>query len=155
MIRDDFIINKNDRILITGANGFIGSRVVSTLLNYGFKNIRCFVRHSSNVDALMKCTNMHHDARVSLMKGNLLSNENCVDAIEGVSLVYHLAASTREKTFSGAYENTVNATKNILDAIVIPVNFHNNFKTIARALFNPRLGQMVSKRAFGHPPGSV
>ena len=38
MQQDDFIINSNDHILITGSNGFIGSRVVEILLEYGFKN---------------------------------------------------------------------------------------------------------------------
>lgn len=36
---NDFIINFDDLILITGSNGFIGSRVVKTLLYYGFKNL--------------------------------------------------------------------------------------------------------------------
>jgi nucleoside-diphosphate-sugar epimerase len=30
-----YIVDEHERILITGANGFIGSRVVDTLLRYG------------------------------------------------------------------------------------------------------------------------
>ena len=43
-----YIVNPAETILVTGANGFIGSRVVRTLLSYGFKNVRCFARPTSN-----------------------------------------------------------------------------------------------------------
>ena len=54
MIKDDLLINFDDPILITGANGFIGSRVVETLLGYGFRNLRCFVRPNANLKSLNK-----------------------------------------------------------------------------------------------------
>ena len=43
-----FIASPKDCILVTGSNGFIGSKVVEKLLEYGFANLRCFVRPSSN-----------------------------------------------------------------------------------------------------------
>lgn len=39
MSEGDYIIDRNDPILITGANGFIGSRVVEVLPRYGFKTL--------------------------------------------------------------------------------------------------------------------
>src|SRR2546429_7538480 len=48
------IISRNDRILVTGSNGFIGAKVVEILLEYGYRNIRCFVRPSSRLDRLEK-----------------------------------------------------------------------------------------------------
>jgi len=44
----------NECILVTGSNGFIGSKVVQELLEYGFANLRCFVRPSSKIDRLKK-----------------------------------------------------------------------------------------------------
>ena len=41
------IIGTDDLILVTGASGFIGARVVESLLNLGFRNLRCFARASS------------------------------------------------------------------------------------------------------------
>ena len=41
---DGYIVGKDDLILITGATGFIGSRLVQHLLDRGFRNLRCFVR---------------------------------------------------------------------------------------------------------------
>src|SRR5438034_7409541 len=41
-----FIASPKDCILVTGSNGFIGSKVVQELLEYGVGNLRCFVRPS-------------------------------------------------------------------------------------------------------------
>ena len=42
-----FLIGPDDRILVTGAAGFIGSRVVASLVDHGFRNLVCFTRPSS------------------------------------------------------------------------------------------------------------
>jgi len=39
-MENNWIINKSEPILITGAAGFVGTRVVQTLLAYGFTNLR-------------------------------------------------------------------------------------------------------------------
>jgi FlaA1/EpsC-like NDP-sugar epimerase len=46
--RGSFIIDPNETVLVTGANGYVGSAVVRTLLSYGFKRIRCLTRSTSN-----------------------------------------------------------------------------------------------------------
>ncbi len=46
---DSFIIAPDDRILVTGAAGFIGSRVVESLVDRGFRNVVCFARPSSGL----------------------------------------------------------------------------------------------------------
>src|SRR5262245_55229576 len=46
-MKSSHIIQAADRILVTGASGFIGVKVVETLLEYGFRSIRCLVRPSS------------------------------------------------------------------------------------------------------------
>ena len=45
----DFIIQRDEPILITGATGFIGPRVVENLRERGYHNLRCIARPSSNV----------------------------------------------------------------------------------------------------------
>ena len=54
-MNSDYIISQDQRILVTGSNGFIGSKVVENLLEYGFANLRCFVRPSSNLGRLKNC----------------------------------------------------------------------------------------------------
>ena len=39
-LNSDYIISRDERILVTGSNGFIGAKVVEALLEYGFTNIR-------------------------------------------------------------------------------------------------------------------
>jgi FlaA1/EpsC-like NDP-sugar epimerase len=47
-----FIATYDDPILITGACGFIGTRLVEHLLTLGFRKLRCFVRPSSDTSEL-------------------------------------------------------------------------------------------------------
>jgi nucleoside-diphosphate-sugar epimerase len=111
----DLIITFNDPILITGSNGFIGSRVVETLLKYGFINLRCFVRSSSDLTVLNRIVNSFKKANIEVVKGNLLSLEDCNKATKNVSVIYHLAAGI-EKTFPGSFLNSVVTTKNLIDS---------------------------------------
>lgn len=113
-----YIIDVDDTILITGSNGFIGSKLVETLLHYGFMNLRCFMRPSSNFSALVKMmSSVNMQANVQIIKGNLLSQDDCDRAAKNVSVVFHLAAGV-EKTFPGAYMNSVVTTRNLLEAVI-------------------------------------
>lgn len=115
MSGNNFIIAPDDRILITGSNGFIGSRVVNSLLHEGFRNLRCFVRPSSNLTSLQSVLQNAPDSRVEIIQGNLLSREDCENAAKDVTVIFHLAAGS-EKTFPGAFMNCVVTTRNLLDA---------------------------------------
>src|ERR1700691_3154974 len=75
-LTDSFIIAPDDRILVTGAAGLIGSRVVESLVDRGFRNIVCFARPSSElagIDAIVKRRPL--GAQIEVIKGNLLSRE--------------------------------------------------------------------------------
>ena len=113
---NNFLVDYDEPILITGANGFIGTRVVETLLGYGFENLRCFVRWAGNLQGLGVLI-AGHPSKIQMFEGNLLAREDCKGATKGVSLVFHLAAGT-EKTFPGCYMNSVVSTRNLLDSIL-------------------------------------
>ncbi|MCG8569288.1 MAG: NAD(P)-dependent oxidoreductase [Spirochaetes bacterium] len=117
MINNDYLINNNDLILITGANGFIGSKVVELLCEYGFNNLRCFVRPSGNLTKLKKIITKNKEKSIEIFKGNLLDPDDCNLASKDVKVVYHIAAGV-EKSFAGCYLNSVVTTKNLLEAIV-------------------------------------
>lgn len=113
---NSFIVSPDDPILITGAAGFIGSRVVEGLLDRGFRNLRCFVRPSSElarIEALVK--RYQTRAKVEVLKGNLLSCQDCELACKDVALIFHLAAGTGEKSFPDAFMNSVVTTRNLLE----------------------------------------
>ena len=108
----------NECILVTGSNGFIGSKVVQELLEYGFANLRCFVRPSSKLDRLEKLLGEAHARQnVEVVVGDLLSQDDCRKATAGVSIIYHLAAGM-EKSFAGAFMNSALATRNLMDAFI-------------------------------------
>src|SRR5438270_7508855 len=114
----EYIALARDRILVTGSNGFIGARVVEILLEYGYRNIRCFVRPSSRLDRLEKVLSQFDAGKdVALVTGDLLSPTDCRKAAEGVSVIYHLAGGM-EKSFAGAFMNSALTTRNLMDAFL-------------------------------------
>lgn len=116
MFEDNSIIGFNDLILVTGSNGFIGSKVVDALLSYGFNNLRCFIRPSSNLKALDKIImSFSGKAKVEFITGTLLSCDDCKKATKDVSVIYHLAAGIG-KAIPGCFLNSVVTTRNLLDA---------------------------------------
>src|SRR5215472_1884586 len=111
------LISPDDPILITGAAGFIGSRVVEGLLSRGFRNLVCFARPSGKLAKIEDIiARRPANASVRLFKGNLLSRQDCEAACKDVALIIHLAAGTGEKSFPDAYMNSVVTTRNLLDA---------------------------------------
>jgi nucleoside-diphosphate-sugar epimerase len=87
-LRANMIISHNDPILITGSNGFIGSRVVMALLQSGFSNLRCFVRGSSglaDLDAILDGAR----GTAKVVRGNLLSRDDCNKAARDAAVIYH------------------------------------------------------------------
>src|SRR5438552_10290342 len=113
-----YIAPSGDRILITGSNGFIGVKVVEILLEYGFCNLRCFVRPSSQLNRLKEGLRRFPAGKnVELIAGDLVSHDECRKAAEGVSIIYHLAAGM-QKSFAGAFMNSALATRNLMDAFL-------------------------------------
>jgi len=113
---DTFIVGPDDPILITGATGFIGSRVVERLLARGFRNLRCLTRRTGERSRLEALAHARDGARVEVMHGNLLSRDDCAAATAGAAVIFHLAAARGEKSFPDAFMNSVVTTRNLLDA---------------------------------------
>ncbi len=111
------LIAPEDLILVTGASGFIGTRVVQRLLERGFHNIRCLVRPSSEAK-LGNFLGKDQSGAVEIFRGNLLSREDCLAVAKGAAAVIHLAAGRGEKSFPDAFMNTAVTTRNLLDACI-------------------------------------
>src|SRR5690606_24306593 len=104
--------------LITGAAGVIGSRVADAVLQRAELRVRCLVRRPSRIEGLRTGLERWGAVdRVEWTEGDLLYREDCRRAVEGVEVIYHLAAGV-EKSFAGAFMNSAVATRNLLDAAV-------------------------------------
>jgi len=109
------IAGPNEAIVVTGAAGFIGRRVVDSLLRRGFTDLRCFVRPSTNLGPLRDVLRVHGVSESRVVVGSLLSAGDCLAATKGVSLVFHLAAG-RGKSYPSCFANSVLTTRNLLEA---------------------------------------
>lgn len=83
---------QNKPVLVTGAGGFIGSRLVNDLVKKGAK-VKAFVRYNSRGDAgLLKLLSPDVLTRIELIGGDLRDPQAIEDAVEGVKIVFHLGA---------------------------------------------------------------
>jgi nucleoside-diphosphate-sugar epimerase len=117
--KEDFIIRPDEWVLVTGATGFIGANVVESLVERGFRKVRCFTRVSSNLSGINALVNRYAGkAQIEVVSGNLLSRQDCLAAVQNVAVVYHLAMGTGQKSIPHSFLNTVVVTRNLLDAIL-------------------------------------
>jgi len=136
-------------VLVTGANGFLGTSLVEKLAENGEKSIRCFLREGGNQKRLEDIIRRYPDTRIELFYGTLSSIDDCRKAIVDIEKIYHLAG-----TFSGAiadmFYNTVVATKNLFDAFTpenckLPIIFISSFSVYG--VSNQRAGYTINEES--------
>lgn len=110
------IIELNDKVLVTGSGGFIGQHVVRLLSEYGFKDIRALVRSTNSVHRLNFLQSTGKMPSVEILTANLGSRKDCERAVEGVKVIYHLAAGADGKSYAGSFFKSVITTRNLIEA---------------------------------------
>ena len=119
MSENGAIIGLDDQILVTGATGFVGARVLESLVQNGFRRVRCFVRPSSDLRKIEALAARYgHSAQVEIVRGNLLRFSDCVNAAKDAAVIYHLAVGAGGKSFPDAFMNAVLTTRNLLEASI-------------------------------------
>jgi nucleoside-diphosphate-sugar epimerase len=101
--------------LVTGATGFLGRAVVAALLTKG-ASVRCLVREASG-NRLLLLSGPAQPPRSQILCGNLLSPARTSQAVEGVRVVYHLAAEMRGLPAT-IFAGTVVGSKNLLQSLL-------------------------------------
>jgi nucleoside-diphosphate-sugar epimerase len=99
---------KSEPILVTGATGKVGSRLVPRLLAQGFQ-VRVLVRPGPNVQRL-------RDLGAEVVEGDILRAESGDSALKGVETVVHLAAFFRGATPEQAREVNLVGTERLAAA---------------------------------------
>lgn len=101
--------------LVTGANGMLGAQLVKQLLQRGEK-VTALVRATSNL-AFLK----NYESQITFVEGDILDVISIENAMQGISKVYHCAAtisfvpSERNKMFKTNIEGTANIVNACLD----------------------------------------
>ena len=105
------------KILVTGAAGFLGVRLVERLLARGETDLRCLLRPGSDEAPLLALRRAHPAASLEIVRGTLVAPADAARAVDGVELVHHLAAGVRGAP-AELFLHTVVGTKILLEAIV-------------------------------------
>jgi nucleoside-diphosphate-sugar epimerase len=99
---------KSESILVTGATGKVGSRLVPRLLAQGFQ-VRTLVRQGPSVQRL-------RELGAEIVERDLLQAGSLESAVKGVETVIHLAAFFRGATPEQSYEVNVVGTERLATA---------------------------------------
>ena len=94
------------KILVTGASGFLGTRLVELLAQKGYP-VRALVRKLSNTKKLKACG-------VEIFFGDVADLESLRPAFRGIDMVVHTAADTAGNERDGEW-STIRGTRNVLD----------------------------------------
>ncbi len=94
-------MSENGKILVTGASGFIGGRIVEVFHLAGAQPIRAGIRRWSSCARLGRFP-------VEITRFDLMETDQVERALDGVTAVVHCAKGTREETVQGT-ENLLNA----------------------------------------------
>jgi len=113
------------KVLVTGADGFIGSHVVETLLDLGAE-VRAFALYNSFgslgwLDSSPRFSDALAAGKAEFVLGDIRDAEHVSDAVSGVDVVLHLAALIaipHSYTAPRSYVDTnVTGTLNVLEAV--------------------------------------
>lgn len=99
------------RVLVTGANGFLGRKVVKKLRERGDADlkIRCLVRKGSSLNGL-------DDQDVEIFRGTLNEDPSIEEMLKDVDVLVHLAASMSGSPM-GMFIETVVSTEKLMQAV--------------------------------------
>ena len=97
------------KILVTGANGFLGSAITNLAVKKGFK-VSVLVRKNSNYDNLKNIS-----SKINFFYGDIRDLDSIHDAIRSNEIIFHVAADYRlwARKKSEIYASNVYGTENI------------------------------------------
>jgi len=101
------VVTKQNKVLVTGATGFLGKRLAKRLVDEGYP-VRALARKLSNVGALERLG-------VEITFGDLGDKSSIAAAVKGADVVVHAGAGT-SGTAKDSDTSTIQGTLNVLEA---------------------------------------
>lgn len=95
------------KVLVTGANGFVGSHLVEGLLDRGYQ-IRCLIRKTSNLKWLS-------GLEVEYVYGDIAERNSLEEAIKDVDIIFHSAGLTKAKSRDDYFKVNAEGTQNLME----------------------------------------
>ena len=93
------------KAMVTGGNGFVGRRIVSMLLEQGCE-----------VTVFDISGGFQNESRVKMIVGNLVDPKDVAKAVQGIEVIYHVAAPHASHPPAVQYAVNVTGTQNLLQA---------------------------------------
>jgi nucleoside-diphosphate-sugar epimerase len=97
-----------EQVLVTGANGFVGSHLVEALLAQGYP-VRCLVRRTSDLTFI-------RNLPADWAYGDVASGDGLEAACAGVEAVCHLAGATKARDEDTYFRINATGTRHLLSA---------------------------------------
>jgi dihydroflavonol-4-reductase len=95
-------------VFVTGGTGFVGSHFVERLLKLGATDVRCLVRSSRR---------FLEGLPISVVKGDMFSDDAIREGLLGVDYVAHIAAITRATEWDEFSKANVEGTVRLLNSV--------------------------------------
>ena len=97
----------SEKVLLTGATGFVGGRLLHALTGHGI-DVRCLVRSPDRLR-----NRLFPEEEVEIFQGDLLKDENLDTVLEGIEVAYYMVHSMGGRTIG---ENKVFAERDRIAA---------------------------------------
>ena len=106
-LKKDMSMDQKLKVLVTGANGFVGSHLVEGLLDKSYQ-VRCLVRKTSNLKWLS-------GLEVDYVYGDMAQKASLKGAVKDVELVFHCAGLTKANSKEEYFKANAEGTENLLE----------------------------------------
>ncbi len=110
----------SNKVLVTGASGFVGHHLVDDLISEGFE-VRCLVRKTSKTS--------HLQGKVELVYGEVTIPESLEEAVKNVKYIIHMAAVVKALKKEDYYKVNTQGTINLFTKML------QHSKTIERFVY--------------------